>query len=31
VEAVLKNYDRLPEESRTDLPLKRVWALVLEE
>ena len=31
VQAILKNYDRLPEEIRTELPLKRVWALVLEE
>jgi restriction system protein len=31
VEAVLKNYERLPEELRNDLPLKRIWALVIEE
>ncbi len=31
VEAVLRNYDRLPEEIRSELPLKRIWALVLEE
>jgi len=31
VEAVLKNYDRLPEELQNELPLKRIWALVIEE
>ena len=31
VKAVLRNYDRLPEELQNELPLKRVWALVLEE
>jgi len=31
IEAVLKNYDRLPEELQNELPLKRIWALVLEE
>jgi len=31
LEAVVANYDRLPEELRSDLPLKRIWALVLEE
>lgn len=25
------NYERLPEDLRTDLPLKRIWALVLED
>lgn len=30
MQAVFRNYDRLPEEVRTDLPLKRVWALVEE-
>jgi restriction system protein len=29
--ALLKNYDRLPEDIRAELPLKRVWALALEE
>ena len=31
VEAVLKNYDRLPEEIQNELPLKRMWGLVLED
>jgi restriction system protein len=31
VEAVLRNYDRLPEELKSELPLKRIWALVLED
>ena len=31
VAKVLENYDRLSEELRADLPLKRIWALVLEE
>jgi restriction system protein len=31
IEAVLKNYDKLPEEIQSELPLKRIWALVLEE
>jgi restriction system protein len=31
VEEVLRNYDKLPEELQTELPLKRVWALVIEE
>ncbi|TSA50182.1 restriction endonuclease [archaeon] len=29
--AVLRNYDRLPEEIQSELPLKRTWTLVLEE
>jgi restriction system protein len=28
---VLDNYERLSEELRAELPLKRIWALVLEE
>ncbi len=28
VEAVLQNYERLDEEIKADLPLKRIWALV---
>jgi len=28
---MLNNYDRLPEALRADLPLKRVWALTIEE
>jgi len=31
MEAILKNYDRLPEELQNELPLKRTWALVIEE
>lgn len=31
IEAVLKNYDHLPEELQNELPLKRIWALVIEE
>ena len=27
----LRNYERLSEEIRNDLPLKRTWTLVLEE
>lgn len=30
VEAVLSNYDRLPEDIRAELPLKRIWTLVPE-
>jgi len=30
LEAIFRNYDRLPEELRNELPLKRVWALVEE-
>ena len=30
IEAVLRNYHRLTDELRADLPLKRVWALVEE-
>ncbi len=31
LDAVLKNYERLPEDIRAELPLKRVWALVPPE
>ncbi|SUS07570.1 Restriction endonuclease [Candidatus Defluviicoccus seviourii] len=31
IEAALRNYERLSEEIRNDLPLKRTWTLVLEE
>ena len=31
VEAILRNYDKLPEELQKDMPLKRVWALVTED
>ena len=30
LDAVLRNYDKLSEELRADLPLKRVWSLVEE-
>jgi restriction system protein len=28
VDALLENYDKLPEELKTELPLKRIWTLV---
>lgn len=31
VEAVLKNYEKFSEDLQAELPLKRVWALVIEE
>lgn len=31
IDAVLRNYDRLSEQIRSELPLKRTWTLVLEE
>ena len=31
VEAVYQNYERLPAEIQAELPLKRVWMLVMEE
>lgn len=31
VDAVLKSYDRFPDELQAELPLKRIWALVPEE
>lgn len=31
VKAILENYERLSAELQAELPLKRVWALVLEE
>jgi len=31
VKAIYRVYDQLPEEIQADLPLKRVWALVLED
>ena len=31
VEAILRNYDQFPEDLQTELPLKRLWALVVEE
>ena len=31
VDAILNCFDRLPESIRTELPLKRVWALVQDQ
>lgn len=31
LEAILKNYDSLPEALQAELPLKKLWGLVLEE
>jgi restriction system protein len=31
LEAILRNYDRLPEEIQSELPLKHIWTLVFEE
>lgn len=31
VDGVVANYDRLPDTLRAELPLKRIWALVLDE
>jgi restriction system protein len=31
VDAILRNYERLPPEIQVELPLKRVWMLVREE
>jgi restriction system protein len=31
IEALLENYERLPDDIKTALPLKRVWTVVLEE
>ena len=31
IEALLKYYDRLPEDLQAELPLKRIWTLVIEE
>ena len=31
VGAIYRNYERLPEEVQAELPLKRVWTLVVEE
>ncbi len=30
-EAIFKNYDRLSDNIKAELPLKRLWALVVEE
>ena len=31
LQAIFKNYENFPEELQTELPLKRIWALVSEE
>lgn len=31
VDALLENYERLPDEVQAELPLKRIWTLVREE
>ena len=31
VEAIYRNYERLPAEIQAELPLKKVWMLVVEE
>jgi restriction system protein len=31
MEALFRTYDRLPEDLRADIPLKRIWTLVLDE
>lgn len=31
LQAILKNYDKFPADLQAELPLKRIWALVLEE
>lgn len=31
LEAILRNYDKLPDALQAELPLKRIWGLVLEE
>lgn len=31
VEVLLEQYDRLPEDLKAELPLKRIWTLVLDE
>lgn len=31
LEAILSNYERLPEEIQAELPLKRVWALTIKD
>ncbi|HZL05672.1 MAG TPA: hypothetical protein VFE45_09690 [Coriobacteriia bacterium] len=30
LEAIFRNYDRLSDEVRSELPLKRIWTLVEE-
>ena len=31
IEAVCRNYDKLPEEIRTEIPLQRIWTLVPDD
>jgi len=31
IDALLANYEKLPEDMQAELPLKRIWTLVLEE
>ena len=31
LEAIIKNYDRFPDALQAELPLKRIWSLVVEE
>ena len=31
INAILKNYDKLSDSLQAELPLKRIWALVLED
>jgi len=31
VDVLLENYERLPEDLKAELPLKRIWTLVPEE
>lgn len=31
IDAVLENYERLPDDVKAELPLKRIWTLVLDE
>jgi restriction system protein len=31
VEALLEQYDRLPEDLKAELPLKRIWLLIPDE
>lgn len=31
LQAIVKNYDKFPADLQAELPLKKIWALVLEE
>jgi restriction system protein len=31
IDSVLRNYDRLPDDIRTEVPLKRIWVLIDQE